>query len=55
MLEKVSKDSRITYGDIYTPGTRPWKTTQRFPVGSDAGSSDTDGTREDSVEGEEPG
>ena len=55
MPEKVSEDSRITYRDIYTPGTCPQKMTQHFPVGSDAGSSDTDGTREDSVEGEELG
>lgn len=44
---------RITYEEVYTPGARPRKTTQRLLTGSGAGSSDTDGTNDDSVEGEE--
>jgi len=34
---------------------RPRKTTQRLPAGTDAGSPDVDGIKEDSVEGEEVG
>ena len=51
--ELVNANKRLwaTYEDVYTPGTRPRKTTQRLPI--ERGSPDIDGINEDSVEGEE--